>query len=98
MVIHNLFLYNIIAVAFDTETALINYWKNNENVDSLWAGVVFPSDTSNTTTDFSYKLRVALRKGWEDEDRWRTELTYPFFSAFGYRNNESANGEPCKCY
>lgn len=96
MIIHNLFLYNITAVAFDTEAALINYWKNNENLDSLWAGVVFTSDTTGTTTDLSYKLRVALRKGSEDDDRWRTELTYPFFTAFGYRNNESTNEEPCK--
>lgn len=52
--------------------------------------------TSNTADSLKYKLRVALRDGQEDEDRWRTDRSFQFFSTFGFRNNESTNGEPCK--
>lgn len=79
---------------FSTEAELLDAWKLNETED-LWAGVVFLSDTSIAKpTKLRYKLRVTLRRGKEADDRWRTANTYAFFSAFGWRNNDSTGGEP----
>ncbi|KAL4225817.1 hypothetical protein ACF0H5_013807 [Mactra antiquata] len=79
---------------FASEQELLSYWKTNEN-KYLWAGVVFTSDTtSNPPDNLEYKLRVTLRIGQEDEDRWRTANTYQIFSTFGPRNNDSNGGEP----
>ncbi|XP_060570838.1 phospholipid-transporting ATPase ABCA3-like isoform X2 [Ruditapes philippinarum] len=79
---------------FASEQALLDDWNTNDNTE-LWAAVVFTSDvTTNPPDTLDYKLRVTLRKGQEDEDRWRTANTYQFFSTFGYRNNESTGGEP----
>ncbi|XP_045164403.2 phospholipid-transporting ATPase ABCA3-like isoform X2 [Mercenaria mercenaria] len=79
---------------FSSEGALLNEWNTKENAD-LWAAVVFTSDTTSNPPDtLEYTLRVTLRKGKEDEDRWRTSNTYQIFSTFGYRNNDSTGGEP----
>ena len=70
---------------------------NQDTTNTIWAGVVFLGDfTSGWPTNINYKLRVALRKGQEDRDRWRTDRTYVFFSTFGYRNNVTEGAEPCK--
>ena len=70
---------------------------NQDTNNNIWAGVVFTNDfTSGWPASISYKLRVALRTGSEDRDRWRTDRTYVFFATFGYRNNDSYGEEPCK--
>ena len=82
---------------FNSEADLLNKY-NAETGNFLWAGIIFNSDMTGITLPASleFKLRVAYRTGQEDDDQWRTENSYPFFSTFGYRNNDSTGGEPCK--
>lgn len=80
--------------SYASETALEDAYSQDTNND-IWAGVVFTGDfTSGWPTSINYKLRVALREGTEDVDRWRTDRTFQFFSTFGYRNNETVGGQP----
>lgn len=86
---------NVSEKGFDSEADLLDDWNTNGNKD-LWGAVVFTSDvTSNPPSTLDYKLRVSLRRGEEDQDRWRTANTYEFFATFGKRNNDSTGGEPC---
>ena len=84
--------------SYASEAALVEAY-NQDTTNKIWAGVVFLGDfTSGWPANINYKLRVALRKGQEDRDRWRTDRTYVFFSTFGYRNNATEGGQPCKCF
>lgn len=81
-------------ISYSTEAALVDAYSQDTNND-IWAGVVFSGDfTSGWPTTINYKLRVALRIGNEDRDRWRTDRTFQFFTKFGYRNNQTTGGQP----
>ncbi|KAH3817177.1 hypothetical protein DPMN_118707 [Dreissena polymorpha] len=87
-------LTNFTFTGFASEAAMLTEWEEQPN-NKLWAGIVFTSDTTTASpTDLKYTLRVTWRNGKADGDRWRTELTYPFFQAFGPRNKEGTGGEP----
>ena len=63
-----------------------------ETGDNTWVGVVFTGDfTNGWPSVITYKLRVALPGGFS---QWDTDYTYPFYSSFGYRNNNTDGGSP----
>ena len=78
---------------FTSESALEDEYRK-ETVDEIWAGVVFKGDfTNGWPKDIIYKLRVT--KGGSGEDSaWHTDLAYPYFQTFGFRNNDTTGDKP----
>ncbi|OWF51665.1 ATP-binding cassette sub-family A member 3-like [Mizuhopecten yessoensis] len=83
---------NFTVRGYDTAKEIEDYHATNDK--NIWAAVVFNSTADYRTVlppSVQYDLSVSKRT---NDERWRTENSYPFFRTPWFRNDADDGGEP----